>query len=86
MVNPEKKCIRYLFFDAESVHFTDTTKCIDQTSYAMSRTDAKLWTELFDTRHSLLLIVLQSTMGLNRPQQVSKVSSQIFIFLKDLQQ
>ena len=38
------------FFDAESVHFTDTTKYVDPTSYAdvMSRPDAKLWKEAFD--------------------------------------
>ena len=38
------------FFNAESVHFTDTAKYVDPTSYAdaMSPSDAKLWQEAFD--------------------------------------
>ena len=38
------------FFNAESVHFSDTAKYVDPTSYAdaMSRSDAKLWQEAFD--------------------------------------
>ncbi len=38
------------FFDAESVHFTETTKYVDPTSFAnaMSRPDAKLWKEAFN--------------------------------------
>jgi hypothetical protein len=38
------------FFVAESVHFTGTTKYVDQTSFAdaMTRPDAKLWREAFD--------------------------------------
>ena len=38
------------FFDAESVHFIDTTKHVDPNSYAdaMSSPDAKLWKEAFD--------------------------------------
>ena len=38
------------FFDAESVHFTDSAKYVDPTSYAdaMSRSDAKLWQEAYD--------------------------------------
>ena len=40
----------FLFFDAESVHFTDSTKYVDPKSYAdaMSRQDAKQWKEAFD--------------------------------------
>ena len=39
-----------LFFDAQAVHFTSTTKYVDPVSYndAMSRTDASLWQEAFD--------------------------------------
>ena len=38
------------FFNAESVHFTDTAKYVDPTNYsdAMSRPDAKLWMEAFN--------------------------------------
>jgi hypothetical protein len=39
-----------MFFDAQTVHFTTTTKYVDPISYddAMSRTDAQLWREAFD--------------------------------------
>ena len=38
------------FFNAESVHFTDTAKYVDPTSYAdaQSRSDAKLWQDAYD--------------------------------------
>ena len=38
------------FFDAESVHFTDSAKHVDPKNYAdaMSRSDAKQWKEAFD--------------------------------------
>ena len=39
-----------MFFDAQAIHFTSTTKYIDPISHqdAMSRPDAKKWREAFD--------------------------------------
>ena len=39
-----------MFFDAQAVHFTSTTKYVDPISHkdAMSRPDAKEWKEAFD--------------------------------------
>ena len=47
------------FFNAESVHFTDTAKYVDPTSYAdaMSRSDARLWQEAFQPRLSTATFV-----------------------------